>query len=882
MKTINSVLKHFGRLVSLQSILTLLPFCMFFSQEALANPKIRTQFFVVYPSAVNTRLDNLPSNSKHCGACHYDFKGGGARNPLGISIQNALPNFPNTDAGKSNAIYSVRLQDPDADGFSTLMEITGYEFYQNIPTFPGLTPANIGQVANVLLSEINAYLIPSSGDDTTPPQVSLLKPNGGETYIGNLATNITWSASDAGGIAAISLFYSDDGGITYEPIVLGLPNTGAYSWTPANRPTTTAVVKIVAADTALNLANDVSDASFSIVSPPGGRVGSTLRDFDMPGTQPHQGGNELASPQDCASCHGNYNVNTEPYFNWQGSMMAHASIDPLFEANMVIANQDAPDSGDMCLRCHTSRAWLAGRSVPTDGGRILPEDKTGVSCELCHRMVDPVFNALLNPTADTNVLNALTFPGSEYGNGMYVIDPNAIQRGPFNTPAAPHSFYVSSFHRRAAFCGTCHDVSNPAFQKDASGAYVANPFDRTATNFSAHFIAPVERTYSEWLHSAYNSPSGVYAPQFAGNKADGYVSTCQDCHMRDVEGHGANPAVTSGTPLRPDLPLHDMTGGSTWIPSLLPAIYSNQVNAAALEAGIKRSIQLLSNAATLRIAESGPDAIKVLVTNQCGHKLPTGYPEGRRIWINVKFFSESGELLKESGAYDGDTGVLTRDAEAKIYEVHPALETNLANALNLEPGPSFHFVLNNEIYSDNRIPPRGFTNSVFAAFGGAPAHYSYADGQHWDETVYLVPTGAVRAEARLFYQSTSKEFIEFLRDENRTNSKGQEMYDLWNENGKCPPTLMAAANWGSGFQLKNVVFTDTGRMRIEFMSVPGTTYTIEYSDSLLPGSTWQEFGNGGTKTATSSETYFEDDFTANSSGSASTTGNRFYRFKYTQ
>ena len=55
---------------------------------------------------------------------------------------------------------------------------------------------------------------------------------------------------------------------------------------------------------------------------------------------------------------------------------------------------------------------------------------------------------------------------------------------------------------------------------------------------------------------------------------------------------------------------------------------------------------------------------------------------------------------------------------------------------------------------------------------------------------------------KLYYQSTSKEFVEFLRDENRTNTKGQEMYDLWNNNGKCPPTLMAEATWVTAFLLE--------------------------------------------------------------------------------
>ena len=101
-------------------------------------------------------------------------------------------------------------------------------------------------------------------------------------------------------------------------------------------------------------------------------------------------------------------------------MMAHASRDPLFEANMVIANQDAPESGDLCLRCHFPRGWLSGRSVPTDGSRMQPADRIGVACDLCHRMVDPVYVPGISPPADSNILAALTFPGTNYGSGMYV------------------------------------------------------------------------------------------------------------------------------------------------------------------------------------------------------------------------------------------------------------------------------------------------------------------------------------------------------------------------------------------------------------------------------------------------------------------------------
>lgn len=163
------------------------------------------------------------------------------------------------------------------------------------------------------------------------------------------------------------------------------------------------------------------------------------------------------------------------------------------------------------------------------------------------------------------------------------------------------------------------------------------------------------------------------------------------------------------------------------------------------------------------------------------------------MWINVKFYDAGMALVSESGAYDPSTGALGHDAEAKIYDIEPGLDEVTAPLVGVDPGPSFHFVLNNKIFKDNRIPPRGFTNAAYASFGGAPVAHSYADGQYWDDTFYAVPAGARSAEVTLYYQSTSKEFIEFLRDENTTNSKGQDLYDLWYVNDKCPPEIMTSA-----------------------------------------------------------------------------------------
>ena len=135
--------------------------------------------------------------------------------------------------------------------------------------------------------------------------------------------------------------------------------------------------------------------------------------------------------------------------------------------------------------------------------------------------------------------------------------------------------------------------------------------------------------------------------------------------------------------------------------------------------------------------------------------------------------------------------MLGHDAQAKIYEIEPGLDEVTAPLVGVDPGPSFHFALNNKVFSDNRIPPRGFTNSAYADFGGSPVAYSYADGQYWDDTNYAIPPDANYAEVTLYYQSTSKEFVEFLRDENTTTSDGNDLYNLWNDNGKCPPEMMA-------------------------------------------------------------------------------------------
>ena len=53
-----------------------------------------------------------------------------------------------------------------------------------------------------------------------------------------------------------------------------------------------------------------------------------------------------------------------------------------------------------------------------------------------------------------------------------------------------------------------------------------------------------------------------------------------------------------------------------------------------------------------------------------------------------------------------------------------------------------------------------------------------------------MPSGAVSAVATLYFQTSSKEYMEFLRDTNVTDDFGQKAYDLWELHGKSAPVAM--------------------------------------------------------------------------------------------
>lgn len=516
----------------------------------------------------------------------------------------------------------------------------------------------------------------------------------------------------------------------------------------------------------------------------------TMEDLHLRGTQMGAvGPGVIFHSSSCLDCHAAAEEGQPSlYSEWAGSLMANAGRDPLFFAQMTLANQDVENVGYYCMRCHVPMTFVTGHALPPDGSALDDLDSDGVNCHFCHAMVDPVYVAGVSPPEDEAILGAL--PGGApqyYANSQFVLDPDGTRRGTRHDSFALHWRIESPFHTRGEFCMTCHEVGNIAVSRQPDGTYRYNALDQRVPDENPHTQFPLERTGSEWKLSTFANGGVDMGGRFGGTRGP-VVSTCQDCHMPGA----ADQACFFG-PTRPDRAGHQFAGASAQVLDLIIEQHRRDHGEEGIEpllAGRAAAVSMLQRAATLDLASDG-SSLNVRVINESGHKLPTGHIEGRRVWVNVRFLDAHGRVVREHGGYDTATATLD-EASTRVYEMHLGLSLYASQVTGLPAGPTVRMSLADTIVKDNRIPPRGFNNAAFEAAGAPVVAHQYADGQYWDDVAFALPGRARRAEVAVYYQQTPREYIEHLRDHNHTDHWGNTLHDLWESTGRGAPILMTA------------------------------------------------------------------------------------------
>ncbi len=596
----------------------------------------------------------------------------------------------------------------------------------------------------------------------------------------------------------------------------------------------------------------------------------------MPGTQPGDIPEGLTDSSQCGSCHQTQDNSVSITHDWTGSMMGQAARDFLFWATMTVATQDSiwalgnPNATDICIRCHFPLGWVNGRSDPTNASLMTGNDYDGVQCTICHYMVDPFFedtaagsregadwsgywdetngsttpsNVAASATLTEDRLLAETFSlfngdpffdlthrppitFTESGSGQYFLDNQDHRRASFADADARHGILYSRYHKSKYYCSTCHDISNPA---------LANLNDNPTQPLTTETDAPysyfhVERTFSEFMLSDFGQQGGAagigpFNPsEFETSQPGNLIASCQDCHMRDTVGEAVNNTILRPTEStehpHSGQPMHDLTGGNVWVPTILASIdlkgpnhdvvnegllndraaeltldfkQGSYFDAEAILDGANRSLDMLQNAAVITDVLYSPYSgnLRFIVQNQTGHKLISGFPEGRRMFVNIKYFDETGTLMHEVNPYDEVAGTLkglsypyttTLNLPAdltsnEIYVDELVYEMHGSSSLTGED-ETFHFVLSDGRYKDNRIPPKGFRIDEADGRLSEPVQHGVPVPDYFTTEEYaggydqvsmrdfdILVTGAVTVEVTLNYQTTSREYIEFLRDE---------------------------------------------------------------------------------------------------------------------
>ena len=446
-------------------------------------------------------------------------------------------------------------------------------------------------------------------------------------------------------------------------------------------------------------------------------------------------------------------TDVSPITYWRSTMMGNASKDPLWRAMVAEEVNNFPQHQQMiettCTKCHspvgfTQAIYNGQTGYSIDELKQDPLANDGVSCTACHQIKSDNFGT------------------QQSYSGNYIIEADSILYGPYANSDTTlmkaiigYKAQYSPHVNQPELCATCHTLFTPTLNEQ--GNIVGSFAEQTP--------------YLEWKNSVYSSQN----------------IQCQDCHMPKIY----DPIKISGMgsfPNRTPFWRHTFVGGNVYMLNLL----KNNIDSLGLTAEpehfdstISRTeYSLMNQAISLSTSTEYADnhlKVKVFIKNLTGHKIPTGIPF-RRMWIHLKVEQEIGNVVFESGQWDGMGKIINYnsdyephydliDSEDKV-QVYEGVFTDVNNQVTYTLLKAAQYV------KDNRLPPVGFITThpsydSIKIVGNANddtnfnKYGTYQGGTGADSITYLIPVTAAenyRVTVEVCYQSIKTQLVDHIRN----------------------------------------------------------------------------------------------------------------------